>query len=138
MRRSYFLKYICILTMLAALVRFFFGIMLINFYATANTFGAVEKSTLRLAGVSTALNVLCAAALLACGFLGALNWEEPLNAGKCARWGLAALLLGLGANFLQAVTGYGVSYVAWITGALAPALYLFACLHFRVHSKKER
>lgn len=132
MRRSRFLKYSCILLMLAALVRVFFGLMMINFFATARTFGAAEPGLMRRAGITLLLLLLCAGAELVGGFVGALNWEEPLNAGKCVAWGGAALALGLAGNLMQAVTGYGVSYVAWITGVGAPLLYLIAALRFRL------
>ena len=138
MRRSRFLKYSCILMMLTSFVRFFFGITMINFYTTASTFGAVEKETLRMAGLTLALVLACAAAELICGFVGALNWEEPLRAGKCFGWGLAALLLGLAGNGMQALLGYGVSEVAWATGCIAPLVYLAASLRFLLAQRKRK
>ena len=130
MRRSHFLQYSCILLMLASLVRTVFGIMMINFYATARTFGAVDERMLRRAGWTLLLLVLCAVIELIGGFVGALNWEEPLRAKACARWGAAAVATGLIGNLMQILIGYGASYVAWITGVAAPLLYLAAALRF--------
>ena len=137
MRRSPLLKAASILMMLSSLVRFFFGIMMINFFATARTFGAADHAMLRGAGIALALLVLGALTELICGFLGALHWEEPLRAKSCAVWGGAALLLGLLGNGAQALTGYGVSCVAWCTGALVPGFFLLACLLFLRAAKKR-
>ena len=136
MKRSYFLKYSCILLMLSSLVRLFFAIMMINFFATAKTFGAAENSMLHYAGWSFACSIACAAAELTGGFVGALNWEEPLHAGKCVIWGLAALLAGLLANWMQKLSGYGISYVAWITGCAVPLIFLTAGLHFLLSQRR--
>ena len=130
MRRSYFLKYTCILMILTAFVRVAFGLMMMNFYATSATFGAVDRKTLYVAGFTLVLLLASGAAELACGFVGALNWEEPLHAGKCLSWGGAAVLFGLAGNGMQAVLGYGISYVAWITGLLVPGIYFVAALRF--------
>ena len=135
MKKSNFLKYVSIVLMLVSLVRFFFGVSMFNFYATARTFGSADKELLRLAGINLGLLAACAVAELVCGFQGALNWEEPLNAPKCIRWGVAALALGLAGNLMQAYIGYGVSYVAWITGVAAPLLYLAAAVAFAKKSK---
>lgn len=138
MRRSVFLKYSSFLLMLTSLVRLIFGIMMINFYATANTFGAVRSDTLRAAGITLLLLVLSAGAELAGGFVGALNWEEPLRSGKCVAWGAAILGLGLAGNAMQAITGYGISYVAWLTGAVVPAVYLLAAVQFYLSYRRGK
>ena len=137
MRRSNFLKYVSILMMLNGLVRLVFGIMMVNFFSTAITFGAIEKETMRLAQLTAA--VLCVGALadVICGFIGAVRWDEPLLAGSTSRWGLAALALGIAGNILQAGTGYGLSYVTWTTGLVIPALFLTACLSFLLRSRKQ-
>ena len=137
MRRSPLLKAASILMMLSSLVRFFFGIMMINFFTTARSFGAADPAMLRGAGLAFALLLLGAVAELICGFQGAVNWEEPLKAGRCAAWGGAALLLGLLGNGAQALTSYGVSYVAWITGAAVPAFFLAAALHFALAARRR-
>ena len=136
MRRSYLLKYCCILLMLSSLVRLFFAVMMINFFATAKTFGAVDVSMLRYAGLALAFSIACFTAELAGGFVGALNWEEPLHAGKCIAWALAALVTGLAGNWMQALSGYGISYVAWITGCAVPLLYLAASLRFLISQRR--
>ena len=132
MKQSIFLKYTSIIMMLTAVVRLFFGFMMINFFATAHTFGAADPAMLRYAGAAILLIVLCALAELVCGFQGDMNWAEPLLSGKCLKWGAAALALGLAGNAFQWLSGYGVSYVAWLTGAVIPAVFtLAAWLFFR-------
>lgn len=135
MKHSHFLKYASILMMLISLVRLIFGFMMINFFATASNMGAVEKGTLTVAGIAFGLILLCAAAELVSGFIGALNWEEPLRAGRCVVWGTVCLFLGLAGNLVQGLTGYGISLVAWTTGFIVPLLFLAAALHFRYRSR---
>ncbi len=135
MRRSHFLKYASILMMLISLVRFFFGVMMLNLYVTGRNMGTVEPFTLRLAGIAFGLILIGAVAELISGFIGALNWEEPLRAGRCVLWGAVSLVLGLVGNIVQGATGYGISYVAWITGCIVPALFTGAALHFRLKSR---
>lgn len=135
MRKSSFVKYASFLMMLVSLVRFFFGLMMFNFFSTTLTFGAVTKEQVRLASIAMLLIVLGCLADLIAGFVGMLNWEEPLKAKDCARWGAAALLLGLAGNILQGITGYGISLVAWITGAVIPGLFLCAAVHFAVKAR---
>ena len=130
MRKSYLLKYISFVLMLASLVRLFFGFMMINFFATALTMGAVEKQNMKLAVAAIVLIVLSFFMELVSGFTGVLHWNEPLRAGRCTVWGLATLLVGLAGNLMQGITGYGISYVAWITGIAAPGLYTLAALYF--------
>ena len=136
MRRSHFLRLSSFLMMLTALVRAFFGIMMINLFAMAKNMGTSDPSTVRMAGIAFGLLMAGAAADLICGFVGALNWEEPLLAGRCIAWGTVALLLGLAGNFAQSFTGYGVSYVAWTTGLIIPLAYLISAVHFKLMQKK--
>ena len=137
MKRSVFLKYISILIMLTALVRLFFGFMMINFFAQAKNMGVTAVGMMRSAGIAIMLIVLCAIGELICGFRGALSWEEPLLAGKCLKWGVITLFLGLLGNLFQWLSGYGVSYVAWITGALMPGAYALAAFLFYNGAKKR-
>lgn len=135
MRKSRLVQVCSILTMLMSLVRLVFGIMMINFFSTALTFGAVSKELMRLAGATAWVLILHALLLAVCGFLGAVNWDEPMAARKCAVWAAVTLALGLAGNIMQAMTGYGVSYVAWTTGAIVPGLFLLACLRFARKAK---
>ncbi len=130
MKHSYFLKYTCILMMLSSVTRFFFGLSMLNVYTTTYTFGAVAKTQLSAAVATIVIHIGCALAELIGGFIGALNWEEPLLSHKCIRWGVAALALGLLGNLMQHIIEYGVSYVAWITGAAVPGLFLIAAVIF--------
>ena len=136
MRRSHFLKYASILMMLTSLVRVVFGFMMINFYATALNMGGVDKQLMTVAGIAFGLLLACAAAELISGFIGALNWEEPLRAGRCVLWGAVTLFLGLAGNLVQGLTGYGISIVAWTTGAVVPLVFLTAAVLFHRGSKK--
>lgn len=137
MRRSLSLKIVSIVMMLVSLVRLVFGLMMLNLFATASNMGAADEQMLRTALIAMALIIACAVAELVSGFLGALNWEEPLRSGRSVRWGTAALILGIAGNFVQSLTGYGVSYVAWTTGFIAPAVYLAAALHFHLRARKK-
>lgn len=135
MRKSRLVQACSILMMLISLVRLVFGIMMINFYSTALTFGAVSRETMGLAGATAWVLIGHALVLAICGFTGAVNWEEPMAAKKCAAWGGACLALGLIGNVMQAVVGYGISAVAWTTGAIVPGLFLLASIHFALHAK---
>ncbi len=137
MRRSSLLKYVSFLMMLTAIVRAIFGIGMMNFFVTAKSLGFDNPTAMTLAKIALWLILLCAVAELVGGFVGALNWEEPLGTRKCVAWGAVMLGLGLAGNLVQALTGYGVSYVAWATGAAAPGLFLLAAVRFRVKARKR-
>ena len=130
MRKSYLLKYASFLLMLTSLVRLFFGFTMINFFSTAMTLGAVDKSMMRTAIAAIILIFLGFLTEMVSGFIGALHWNEPLRAGRCCLWGLASLIIGLAGNLVQGITGYGISYVAWITGVIVPAVYTLAAFVF--------
>ena len=135
MRKSYLLKYMSFLLMLVSLVRLFFGFTMINFFSTSMTLGAVDKPMMRTAIAAIILIFLDFLAEMVSGFIGALHWDEPLKAGTCCLWGLTSLAIGLAGNLVQGMTGYGVSYVAWITGVIVPALYLLAAFVFFIAKK---
>ncbi len=137
MKRSHFLRLASFLMMLNSLVRAFFGFSMFNLFAAARNMGGANSSDVRKAGIALGLLIVGAFADLICGFVGALNWEEPLLARRCSVWGGAALFLGLAGNLAQSLTGYGVSYVAWTTGVIVPALFLFAALHFARNAKRN-
>ncbi|MBQ5952374.1 MAG: hypothetical protein IJL66_09530 [Lachnospiraceae bacterium] len=135
MRQSVFLKYTSALLMLCSVVRFFFAISMINFFVTAKSLGAHTDEVLKVAVLSLILSFICVLAELIGGFIGAIHWREPMRAGTCLLWGLGALASGLLANLLQHISGYGVSYVAWTTGAVIPGLFVLAALHFFLRKK---
>lgn len=137
MRRSYFLKYVCILLILSSVTRFIFGFSMLNLYTTTYTFGAVDDKVMTLSFITMFLHIACAISELVGGFIGALHWEEPLLSDRCVRWAAAALSFGLLGNLMQALIEYGVSALAWITGAVVPGLYLLAALHFWYYGKKK-
>ena len=137
MRRFLPLKYISFLMILTSLVRLVFGLGMINIFVTARSFGG-EQEALTLALIAFLLILCCAVCEMICGFHGALNWEEPLRAGRTFAWGCAALALGLLGNGVQRATGYGVSIVAWSTGVIVPALFLLAAGWFWRGSRTVR
>ena len=130
MRRSRWLKYSSFLMMPVSIVQAAFGLMMINVFATARSFGGVVPAQMRLAGLALLVvlgNALCE---LVSGFVGALNWEEPLRARRCVLWGGVTLALGLLGLAVQALAGYTLSYVEWLTGVAVPANFLAAALRF--------
>ena len=137
MRKSRFLQVSSILSMLGGLVRIVFGFMMLNYFSTALTFGAIGVDQIRFANITFWVLLLGGIAELICGFKGAMNWEEPLRAKSCAVWGGATLLLCLGGNVLQILTGYGASYVTWTTGLIVPGLFFTAALIFALRIKKN-
>ena len=136
MRRSMLLKYVSFLIMLVSLVRLFLGISMFNMFTVAKTMGAVDTDAVRLAAIALGLIILSAASELICGFIGALNWEEPLRAMVCVRYGTVSLLLGLAGNLTQSFTGYGVSWIAWMTGFVTPTLFLISALRFALSARR--
>ena len=137
MRQCKILKYVSFLMILSALVRLFFGLGMINFFATARSMG-YESAALSYVLPAFGLILLCAVCELICGFSGALNWEEPLRVGRCLLWGCAALALGIAGNAMQRLTGYGVSIIAWCTGVILPVLFCLAAGWFFHRSRPIR
>ncbi|MBP5254996.1 MAG: hypothetical protein J6Z23_06430 [Lachnospiraceae bacterium] len=132
MRKSYLLKYASFILMLTAVVRLFFGLMMMNFFTTASNMRAVDPDTMLLATVAIILIIASFLADLASGFIGALHWNEPLKAGTCTVMGAVCLGLGIAGNLVQGATGYGISEVAWTTGAIIPGIFLAAALFFLI------
>ena len=118
--------------MMTSIVRTIFGIIMLHFFSTTHIMGATDDQTLLLAAIALAFILLGAGCELVGGFWGVVNWEEPLLAYKSVRFGIFTLAFGLIGNLLQGLTGYGISYVAWVTGAVVPALFLIAAIHFQV------
>ena len=140
MRKSRFVLVCSALCMLSGLVRIVFGFMMINYFSTVLTFQKMDAQQLafiRFANATAAVPLLGGIAQEICGFKGAMNWEEPLRAKNCAVWGGGTLLLCLIGNAMQIITGYGASYVTWITGLLVPGLFFAAALIFALKSKKR-
>ena len=138
MRRSYFLKYITIVSIIAAMARMVFGIMMINFFADSVTFGTATPEVVMIAVWAIIVIAVSVIIQLICGFICALNWEEPTRTGTCLIWSCISLLLGLLANFLQHLTGYGVSIYVWCTGVIVPALLAIAALIFFLSVRKSK
>ena len=140
MRRSRFLLVCSTLSMLSALVRIVFSIMMINYFSTLFSFQRITEEQMvfiRFANATAAVLLLGGVAQLICGFKGAMNWEEPLRAKACAVWGGATLGLGLIGNAMQIITGYGASFVTWTTGLLVPGLFFAAALIFALRVRNR-
>lgn len=136
MRKSHFLRVGSILSMLCGLVRIAFGFMMINYFSTVLTFG-IGRDSIGFANATAAVLLLGGLMEIICGFLGAMNWEEPLRAKQVAVWGAASLVIGLAGNLMQIGTGYGTSYVTWTTGLIVPGVFFAAALIFALKSKKN-
>lgn len=130
MKKNYFLKYISILSIIAALGRVIFALMMVDFFSIAIPLSYGEKlpKVFQLAVWAFMLVIVNVIVQLVSGILGAMRWEEPDRAPRCAIWGLISILLGTAANILQIVSGYGASIYVWILGVAIPALYLIASM----------
>ncbi len=116
----------------AGLVRILFGVYMLYLYGAAHVMGTVPSSQLLAACATLGVHLACGFCEIAVGFFGVTRWDEPLLTHKSVRLGAATLALGLLGNGLQYYIGFGVSYVAWITGAIVPSLFLLAAIRFRV------
>ena len=131
MDRGYILKYTSVFMFFAALIRAIFAFTCLNFFSSAlnlRLFDALHTSFYRSA--LTCAFTGCVLELIA-GFFGALYCEEPLLAHRCIVWGAGALLLGLAANVLQIIVGYGASVYVWLSGVVVPAVYVFGAVWLR-------
>jgi|GEM_PF-857764 len=138
MKRSYLLKVVSILMLLAAMVRFVMGVMMFNFYTKSYNLRVVPDDVIRLAIISFILILVYIVALVVCGFMGALSWDDPDNAPKCVFYGLGTLVLGLLGNYFQWKAGYSISWPVWVSGAAAPALFCISALIFHFAYKKHK
>ncbi len=133
LRKSYELRIAGVLMMPAGIVRIIFGIYMLYLYSTMHVRGMIPDDQLVFACITFGVHAVCSLCELVGGFWGVINWDEPLLAYKSIRFGIVTLALGLIGNALQYWIGFGVSYVAWITGAAAPALFLIAAVWFWTH-----
>ena len=138
MRKNYALKYITIAMIIAAMVRLIFGFMMINFFSNSITYEVVSPEILRIAIFAIVFVMLNVVAELIGGFVGAVNWEEPDRAPVCFIWGVISLALGIAANVLQILCGYGASVYAWALSVGVPALYTVAALIFLIFRPKRK
>ncbi len=136
MKRSHFLKYASVLMMLSSIVQVIFGIMMINLFVTAYSFSA-DRTLLVVPPIAFGLVLLCAISEMIGGFVGVLNWEEPLRSGRNVVWGAVSLVLGLAGNIMQYLAGYEV-IVAWVTGGVVPLIFLIAATIFFLSSRRKR
>ena len=83
LKRIRFLRISGFLMMLTSPARFFFGFAMINLFATARNRGTSDPGTLKTAGTAFAVLLMGAVTDPVCGFMGALNWDEPLHAVRC-------------------------------------------------------
>ena len=138
MKKNYVLKYITVISIIAAVVRLIFGFMMINFFSNSITYEVVTPEILRIAIFAIAFVILNMVTQLISAFVGAANWEEPDRALPCFIWGLISLVTGVIANILQIRCGYGASTYVWIIGVGVPALYTLAALVFLIFRVKPK
>ena len=138
MKKNYVLKYITVISIIAAVVRLIFGFMMINFFSNSITYEVVSPEILRIAIFAIAFVILNMVTQLISAFVGAANWEEPDRALPCFIWGLISLATGVVANILQILCGYGASIYVWIIGVGVPALYTAAALVFLIFRVKPQ
>ena len=138
MKRSYSLKIVSILMLLAGGARFVFGIMMFSFFTTSANLKTVPPDLLRCAIIAAVLILLFVIATAVCGILGALCWDDPSAALKCMFLGIGTLALGLAGDLLQSHAGYQISIPVWILSVGIPALYILAALIFRIGSRRSR
>lgn len=129
--RTNLLKYASALMFFAALVRTFFAFTCLNFFASAINLRLFDAPHILLYRAAIASAILGGILELVAGFIGALYCEEPLLAHRCIIWGCAALALGLAANVIQIIVGYGASIYVWLSGAAVPAVYIWGALSLK-------
>ena len=127
-RRGSLLKDMSILLFFSALVRAFFAFTCLNFFASAMNLRLFDSAHVRL--YRSAITAAILGGVIA-GFMGALYCEEPLLAHRCIAWGAAALILGLAANVMQIIVGYGASAYVWLSGVAVPAVYILGAIRLK-------
>lgn len=135
MKKHNLLKYMSVLMFFSALVRAFFAFTCLNFFASAMNLRLFDAAHILLYRAAIASAILGGVLELIAGFLGALYCEEPLLAHRCIIWGAAALALGIAANVMQIIVGYGASIYVWLSGAVIPAVYIIGAVQLK-HSIK--
>ena len=130
-RRGSLLKDMSILLFFSALVRAFFAFTCLNFFASAMNLRLFDSAHVWLYRSAITAAILGGVLELIAGFMGALYCEEPLLAHRCIAWGAAALALGLAANVMQIIVGYGASAYVWLSGVAVPSVYILGAIRLR-------
>ena len=130
-RRGSLLKDMSILLFFSALVRAFFAFTCLNFFASAMNLRLFDGAHIWLYRGAVIAAILGGVLELVAGFMGALYCEEPLLAHRRIAWGAAALALGLAANVMQIIVGYGASAYVWRSGGAVPAVYILGAIRLR-------
>lgn len=130
-RRGSLLKDMSILLFFSALVRAFFAFTCLNFFASAMNLRLFDSAHVWLYRSAITAAILGGVLELIAGFMGALYCEEPLLAHRCIAWGAAALALGLAANVMQIIVGYGASAYVWLSGVAVPVVYILGAIRLR-------
>lgn len=128
-QRGSLLKDMSILLFFSALVRAFFAFTCLNFFASAMNLRLFDGAHIWLYRGAVIAAILGGVLELVAGFMGALYCEEPLLAHRCIAWGAAALILGLAANVMQIIVGYGASAYVWLSGVARTG---------SVHSRRDK
>ncbi len=130
-QRGSLLKDMSILLFFSALVRAFFAFTCLNFFASAMNLRLFDSAHIWLYRGAVIAAILGGVLELVAGFMGALYCEEPLLAHRCIAWGAAALILGLAANVMQIIVGYGASAYVWLSGVAVPAVYILGAIRLK-------
>ncbi len=112
----------------ASLIRFFFGITFMNFFASAYNLRQIDKSQMPFLLTAFLITVLSAPAEFIAGIVGAATCEEPSFIYKGFIAGLVALIVSVAGMFMQIEIGYGASEVTIICGIVCPALFVIFSL----------
>ena len=123
-QRGSLLKDMSILLFFSALVRAFFAFTCMNLRL-------LDGAHIWLYRGAVIAAILGGVLELVAGFMGALYCEEPLLAHRCIAWGAAALILGLAANVMQIIVGYGASAYVWLSGVAVPAVYILGAIRLK-------
>ena len=123
-QRGSLLKDMSILLFFSALVRTFFAFTCLNFFASAMNLRLFDGAHIWLYRGAVIAAILGGVLELVAGFMGAL-------AHRCIAWGAAALILGLAANVMQIIVGYGASAYVWLSGVAVPAVYILGAIRLK-------
>lgn len=136
MKKGTLLKYTSVLLFFSALVRAFFAFTCLNFFASAMNLRLFDAAHVWLYRTAIITAISGGVLELVSGFFGALYCEEPLLAHRCIGWGTAALALGLAANLMQIIVGYGASIYVWLSGVIIPAIYILGAVRLKARAKR--
>lgn len=132
------MKVSSILMIFASIIRFFFGITFMNFFATAVNMRQVGKEQMPFLLTAFVVTVLSAPGELVAGIIGAATCEEPSFVHRGFIAGIAALVVSVAGMIMQVIIGYGASEVTVICGIVCPAVFVVFSLLGTIAAAKKR